>query len=203
MDRLRRVIADKERWAYLIEEIDEVDRMRTKDPAKGLEFAKSILESISIKIAKDRGVVFEDNPKTGSIIKKAFEILPVIKFLTDKDLDSSKAIPNAVATIATRIGEFRNRYGPIGHGKDLRAEKIDTHTSLFSIDLCDLVGAYLISLDIFDVSERTRINYDDYPLFNKKIDDEQDEQLAMQDIELSASKALLWSRLRVLQRIVI
>jgi len=190
MERLRRSIQYKDGWNFLLEEIEVVDQMRTKDPAKALELAKSILERISIKIATDRGVTLEDSPKTGSLIKKAFEMLPVIKFLSSKDEEASKAVLNAFATIATRIGEFRNKYGPISHGKDLYAENIDSHALLFSIDACDLVAAYLVTLDSFDVSERTRVDYGDYPLFNKKIDDEQDDKVNVQEIELLPSKAL-------------
>ena len=190
MERLRRAIQYKDGWNFLIEEIDEIDRIKTKDPARGLEFSKSILEKVSIKIAKDRGVVIDKDLATGSIIKKAFEILPVVKFLDSKDEEASKAVLNAFATIATRIGEFRNKYGPISHGKDLYADRIDNHALLFSIDSCDLVASYLAKLDSFDVSERTRIEYDDYPFFNKKIDDEQDDQPIVSGILLSPSRSL-------------
>jgi hypothetical protein len=47
-----------------------------------------------------------------------------------------------------------------------------------------------VNLDSFDVTERTRINYDDYPFFNKKIDEEQDDQLSVKEIQLIPSKAL-------------
>ena len=107
-----------------------------------------------------------------------------------KDEEASKAVLNAFATIATRIGEFRNKYGPISHGKDLYADRIDNHALLFSIDSCDLVASYLAKLDSFDVSERTRIEYDDYPFFNKKIDDEQDDQPIVSGILLSPSRSL-------------
>lgn len=203
MDKLRRAIQHNTSWNSLVDEIDEVDRMRTKDLAKTLELAKSIVESIGIKIGKDRGIIFEDNQNTGKILKGAFEVLPVIRFLEDKDKESVKAILGSFSAIGNQIGQLRNKYGPIGHGKDIHSAQIDAHVLLFSIESCDLIASYLITLDAYDESERTRVEYDDNLLFNNKIDDEQDEELSVKGILLSPSKALYGADIELYKELLI
>jgi len=193
MERLLSAIYERESWSFLLTDIEEVQRYTSEDLLKALEGAKSILDAISHKILKDRGVAIPKNPTTAVLVKKAFQCLPASRFIEAKDLEAMKRVAGSFASLGSTVGEFRNRYGPISHGKDPYSDKIDEHLVIFTISSADLVASYLVELDGYDMSQRRRLDYADYPKFNQKIDDEQDETIVVSGSVLSPSLCLFYA----------
>jgi len=193
MERLLSAINERDSWSFLRTDIEDVQRYVSIDLLKALEGSKSILEAISHKILKDRGVIIPESPNTAVLVKKAFQCLPASRFIESKDLDAVKKVAGSFASLGSTIGEFRNRYGPISHGKDPYANKIDEHLVIFTIASADLVASYLVELDGYDMSHRTRLDYSDYPKFNQKIDDEQDETVVVSGSVLNPSLCLFYA----------
>lgn len=193
MEKLLLTIRNKEAWVFLEQDISKVQELLKKDLLRALEEAKSVLEVVAYKILNDRGVEIPENPSTQVLVKKAFSCLPTAKFIESKDLEAAKRVVGGFASVAATVGEFRNRYGPISHGRDPYAKKIDEHLLIFTITSADLVASYLVELDGYDISQRTRLDYTNYPKFNQKIDDEQEDTVVVNNAVLTPSLCLFYA----------
>lgn len=187
MLKLRAAIEGKDQWQGLISHISLVESNRERNPNIALDGAKSILETISKTILINKGVVCKDDLSIGALVKLAFKNIPVFTSLEAQDAECSTKILSALSTVCSGLGEFRNSYGFFSHGTDLHAQKFDRYLVELSIGASDLLASFLILAHSEDHKDRSRYFYEDYPEFNRMLDDE---GLEVRGIPLDASFAL-------------
>ena len=189
MNRLKKAITGKGRWVKLKSSIALVDSTKKDDPNVALDSAKSILEMISKTILKDKGIQFESDSNLGYLVKKAFASLPVFVNLSSKDQARAKSILGSFENVAKLIGEYRNDYGSLSHGRDIQAEKFDKYLADLAISSADLLASFLIISHGDDLKDRSRVYYEENDEFNRYIDDSGGD-VTVAEISLSPSKSL-------------
>lgn len=190
MDKLKKEIEGKERWSQVLESILLVEKSKTSNSNVALDGAKSIVENISKTILGDNGIQFENDIKFDKLVKKAIGSLWVFNKLENKDLESTKSITGSFAIIAHEIGEFRNKYGFYSHGNDLEDEKFNLYLAELSISSADVLASFLIFAHSESLKNKSRIFYEDYPDFNKYIDEQEENYPEVRQIRILPSKAL-------------
>lgn len=196
MEKLKQVIAWKKRWEWLNSYISLIENNRFTDPNASLDWTKSILESISKTILEDKKIVYNPGWSISSLMKKAFEQLPIFVRLWNIEQQQSSAIVGAFATIVNAIWTFRNHHWFFAHWRDLEAQKFDNYLLDLSISSSDLISSFLIICHSEDLKDRTRIYYEEFELFNKWFD-ENEEWYEIRWIPCSPSYTLFNSDIEV------
>lgn len=190
MDKLRVSIQGKDRWSGLEPYIILVEQNRESDPNVSLDGAKSIIESVSKTILKDKNIEYEKSSDFHKLIKKAFESLPVFSKISTEELNSAKNIIGSFENISKAIGEFRNTHGFFSHGRDIQSEKFDRYLVELVISSSELLASFLITCHSEDLKDRSRIYYEENDEFNRYIDEISEEYPVVQGIQLTPSRAL-------------
>ena len=171
MEKLKQVITWKKRWEWLNSYISLIEENRLTDPNGSLDWAKSVLESISKTILEDKKVSYASSGSIWTLVKKAMEQLPIFVKLNLVEQENTKAILNSFSTIANAIGTFRNDNWFFAHWRDLEAQKFNHYLLDLSISSSDLISSFLIICHSEDLKDRTRLYYEEFNLFNKWFDD--------------------------------
>jgi len=192
MEKLKKAILNKERWAGLNVFIESIELNKEGKPNIALDNSKSLLETISKTILNDKKISFENDLKIGALIKLTFGSLPVFHKISQKDAERGKKIVNALSTIVIGIGEFRNEHGFFSHGQDMQKRNFDNYLVELVVESTDLLASFLIIAHSEDLNNRKRLYYDEYPDFNKWFDD-REEWPIVKEIAHSPSKTLFYN----------
>lgn len=101
------------------EQIDRIQQAGNDDPALTIGSAKELVESTAKVVLAERGVSTNDNKELPALVHAAQETLGLHPLSAADGPDSSgtvKKILGAATTIATSLGELRNRGYGTGHG---------------------------------------------------------------------------------------
>lgn len=169
MQKLKKIIEEKSHWIKLNDYIEIIEQKITTNPNLALDAAKSLLETISATILKDRGVEFNSSEDFHKKIKKTLESLEIISQGSRINRDAMAQIINGFTNITKQIGTLRNTHGYISHGMDLQREKLDKQIVKLVIDSSEIIGCFLIN-NHEDCSVNKRNYYDNYPNFNLWLD---------------------------------
>ena len=189
MERLRRVIDGKEQWERLISYIELIENNIDENPNVSLDGAKSILEAICKTILENKGENYRADSTLNRLVKKTYQIMPVFIALENSDQQSALRILGSLESIASSIGEFRNRYGFFSHGQDLQSQIFDRYLVDLVFEVTDVLSSSLIRAHEKDYKDRKRIFYEDHTEFNKWFD-ETNGVIEVGGIIISPSKAL-------------
>ena len=192
MDKLEKIILNNKRWERLNGYIEIINENKEKNPNIALDSSKSIIEKVSKTILKDKGQDFKKDDSIGKLVKKTFSSLPVFIELSERDSECGKKIVNALSTIASGIGEFRNSHSFLAHGQDMESKGFNNYLIELVIQSSDLLSSFLIISHNEDLKNRKRMYYDEYPGFNKWFD-KTEEWVVVKGIELSPSKSLFYN----------
>jgi len=187
MEKLKRAIEWKERWAGLMPYIEQIENNTETNPNISLDATKSLLESIAKTILIDKGQSFDDK-NVWKLVKQAFASLPIFAVLENEDSEESIKILWALATITLSVWTFRNNHWFISHWNDLQAKKFNRYLLELAIASCDVLSSFLIIAHSEDFKDRSRIYYDECTEFNAWFDENNDLEISWYPI--SASKAL-------------
>jgi hypothetical protein len=174
MEKLKNAIVWKTRWAWLQSYISLVEENRYTNQNASLDWAKSILESISKTILEDKWIEYKWDESIWNLVKKAFSKLPVFQRLSTIEWEQATKILNAFATISNAIWTFRNESWFFAHWQDLESKKFDTYLLELAISSSDLLSSFLIVCHWEDLNDRTRVYYEEYEVFNKWMDDNEE-----------------------------
>ena len=189
MERLREQIARNPSCSGLLMHIDHIEQYRTSDPSLALDAAKCLLESLAKTMLGDRNVSVEQNASFQEVIKRAVETSQSLISLTDDN--AVKIISRGMINVSQEIGSLRNRFGWFSHGRDLRAERIDKISVDFVIDTTLSIAHFLFALHEEEKTTKTRIVYEDNPIFNLYFDSLFEEcEFVIAGIHISPSRAL-------------
>lgn len=188
MEKLKRAIEWKERWAGLMPYIEQIENNTETNPNISLDATKSLLESIAKTILIDKGQSFDDK-NVWKLVKQAFASLPIFVVLENKDSEETKKILSALYTISLSIWTFRNNHWFISHWNDLQAKKFNRYLLELAISSSDVLSSFLIISHSEDFKDRSRIYYDECEEFNAWFDKNND-SLEIAGIYISASRAL-------------
>ena len=155
MERLKKVIERYGRWSKLTSYTDRIDAYKSTDFSHAIENAKALLETISKKICKSKGMELRGTPNMNVVMKKAFT---AIGYSNDNLVTQ---ISSALATTGQNVGELRNDISPTFHGKSLkelneRNNKVDELTKEFLIDTTVIIASltYWRSIGTKDLIDR-------------------------------------------------
>ncbi len=189
MEKLRRAIEWKERWAGLMSYIELIEDNKDSNPNTSLDATKSLLESIAKTILNDKNIEINENDDVWPLVKKAFSYLPVFVDLDNKDNEHTKKILWSLTWVIMWIGSLRNRHWFVSHWNDLQSKKFNRYLLELAISSCDVLSSFLIISHSEDFKDRSRIYYDECIEFNSWFDDNND-AIEIAGIYISASRAL-------------
>lgn len=190
MEKLKKAIQGKTRWDGLLSYISLVEENQISNPNASLDGAKSILESISKTILADKNIEFKKDDSVWFLVKQAFSSLPVFSKLSTEDINKTRSLLGSFENIAKVIGEFRNIHGFFSHGQDLQCEKFDRYLLDLAISSSDLLASFLVISHAEDLKDRSRVYYEEHDIFNRYIDEINEESITIANIIISPSKAL-------------
>ena len=152
--------------------IDKIEKNIHDNPDIAIESCKSLFEGLGkfIKLNLDKSLNFKvvDGFKYKRAISKAVDLLE--KKDETFEPDFSKSILSALE----KLGNIRNNRGDISHGR-LSPKPVESQTnfSVFIVSLSDSFASYL--LKSFSKVPRVKdLEYEDNPIFNEKLDSEND-----------------------------
>lgn len=191
MDKLRDLMERHARWQPLNMYVERIAGYRTTDFPLSVENAKSLLESITKEICKQKNQPLDDTENISKLLKYAFGCLGY------PETDTTRQIGTSIANVAQNIGEFRNEIGTTAHGRTLdelanRRTSIEALTDTFLLDATELVCCFLI--DAFEadnplVRVQPTEEYNDNLEFNNYWDDQYGE-IEFADYSYTTSEVL-------------
>jgi hypothetical protein len=158
-----------------------------------LEASKSLIESVCKTISGDLGIEIDSAWNLPKIVKITVEGLPFTKSLNQQDAEKTKTMCGNIITLSKTIGEFRNIYGALSHGKDIESEeKVEEIISKLIYSSTDIVCSYLIELhtNFSALKDLKRLNYGDYEEFNLYFDESQEKPISIGTLSFRPSKVL-------------
>ncbi len=189
MEKLKKAILWKNRRDGLVSYISLVEENKTTNPNASLDWAKSILESISKTILSDKSIPYRTDTSIDQLVKMAFTSLPVFTKLTSTEIEKTKSLLGSFCNISKIMWEFRNIHGFFSHGQDLEWGKFDGYLLELVISSSDLLASFLVISHAEDLKDRSRMYYEEHNNFNSYID-EISNQLEVTGVLITPSKAL-------------
>lgn len=176
MDKLRVLIQDYAKWKVYEEYIDRIEAFKASDFSSAVENAKSLIESISKEICKQKNQEISKSEDIQALLKKAFLAIGY------KGDDLVLQISRSLATIALQMGTLRSEIGTNSHGRTVdemksRNDKVDDLTRELLISTTEIIASFLIrsfelnSSSISGKIESDVCDYEDIPDFNDYWDD--------------------------------
>ena len=164
-----------------------------KDSGLAIGFCKSILESISKTILDSNSVPYSSSETFQWLVKNAVKSLALAPSADNqkKARDSFSKLINSCAmqfeVAAQGIGELRNEFCPLSHGKSVIHNPLDMSHALFVAKIADSMVGFIyeviINKESFENKEEV-IAYQDNPEFNELVNDEHDAAIIYEDAYL-------------------
>jgi hypothetical protein len=95
--------------------IAHVEKAMGEKSDSAIDAAKCLIEALCKTILSERGVKPEPNPKLHALLKQTCTLLGL------SEAEGGEYVRNMVSGMTTAIqalGDFRNHFGPLGHGRD-------------------------------------------------------------------------------------
>ncbi len=145
-----------------------------------IDISRGIIESCCKTILIDHAVDITELKSTNKLVKEVINTL-VIK-------SERQFIGNLTGCISA-LSNFRNNYGIISHGKDLKSnDKVNEDFAELLVSFVDALVLFLLKSDRRSIAIKKRWMYEDFEEFNKYYDGLN--PLESSGIVLSASRAL-------------
>jgi hypothetical protein len=164
-----------------------------KDSGLVIGFCKSILESISKSILDDNSVEYSSSSSFQWIVKTAIISLGIVSGAENqkKARESFSKLLNSCArqfeVAAQSIGELRNVFCPLSHGKSNVHTPLDLSHALFVAKIADSMVGFIyeviLNREVFE-EEKEEIAYQDNEGFNDLINDQHEPAIIYDDAYL-------------------
>jgi len=164
-----------------------------KNSNRVLEVSKSLIESVCKTISGDLGIEIDSTWNLPKIVKVTVENLPFTKSLNQQEAEKTKTICGNIITLSKTIGEFRNIYGALSHGRDVESEEqVEEIISKLIYSSTDIVCSYLIELhtNFSELKDFKRLNYEDYEDFNLYFDELQESPVSIGSLVFRPSRVV-------------
>jgi hypothetical protein len=179
------------RFNLNIQELEKA--IEEKNSNRVLEASKSLIESVCKTILGDLGIKFDNSHDLPKIVKITVDGLPFTKSLNQQDAEKTKTMCGNIITLSKTIGEFRNIYGTLSHGRDIENEEhVEEIISRLIYGSTDIVCSYLIELhtNFSKLKDFKRLDYEDYEDFNSYFDELQETEIIIGALTFKPSKVL-------------
>jgi len=171
MQLLREICQQHSKWNPLEEYLLRIETYLGSDGALVLENCKSLIESICRTILED----LKDLPSSA----ESFQGLITKTCNKMGCLSNARDLVRSFATVAQRLGEFRNQFAVIGHGASVyqleeHRNKVTKAATDFMISTVEQLAVFLITVyqEEYPLQKQPNIRYEDNPEFNREFDEE-------------------------------
>ncbi|WP_373101037.1 MULTISPECIES: abortive infection family protein [Pasteurellaceae] len=158
-----------------------------KNPMLSIETSKSVIEGVCKTILNDKGKPIPNN--FPNLTSAALDALNV-DYHPDKN--HIIALIKKLKGILHYIAEIRNNSSFATHGQDIEHPKLSSDLALFVAHSTNAVLGFILHFYIVsgDYQKSERIRYEDYPEFNRFLDDYFEQETGSLMLKISYSKAL-------------
>jgi hypothetical protein len=187
MEKLKVFIENYKKWQPLAQYVQRIEAYTDDDPAFIVENSKALIESICKTILRDANEPFENNININQLVSKALKYLGA--------LEQNIKFARALITMAQAMGELRNSFGTVSHGKSIdeldQESPITSATSQFLVSITDNLVCYILRVYHHEHPQRNepRLGYTDNDEFNAYLD-ELYEKVLIANNEYLASEVL-------------
>ncbi len=185
-EEIKKLIGSMPSMKELNTYITTIEEYSIKQPDIALDASKSLLESLARTILAERYRQIKDDD-FHKLIRNAIESIDKVQDIKDKKIITQ--LLQGFSTISLAIGTIRNKYGILGHGKDILSDKVEPIFAHFIIDCALSIAGFMLTLQNGERYNRPRLNYDDCNLFNSYFD-ALSEKITIGKTIISPSKAL-------------
>ena len=171
MDMLKEICNSYIKWKPLEEYILRIETYRDSDGVLVLENCKALIESICKTILEELKEKVSGKESFQALVSKACNKMSCLPNTGD--------LARSFATVAQRLGEFRNNFAVISHGASVyqieeRRNKITKAATDFMISTVEQLAVFLITVyqEEYPLQKQGKIRYEDSPDFNDQFDEE-------------------------------
>lgn len=159
------------KWGPLEGYISRIETYRDKDGVLVLENCKALVESICKTILEDLGESIAVGENLNNLVSKTCNKLAC--------LPNTGELARSFVTVANKLGEFRNSFSEIGHGRSVyqleeNRKKVTLATTQFMIATIEQLAVFLITVyqEEYPQHIQKQLRYEDNQGFNERFDEE-------------------------------
>jgi hypothetical protein len=196
MQRITELIKTREGYKKLFLYTDRLNN--TSETAEIIEISKSIVEAICKTILGDFGESINPKDSFSSLLRQTIKRLPLIADLESRDKDNVKNLINGILTFGNAASTLRNSHSLVAHGQDLYKDSFDEFTTNMFMDMCDILGSYLLRahFNYTSYNKLERATYGDHSKFDEWFDENYGEEIKIRlgedEMPLSPSEVLFY-----------
>ena len=193
MEKLREQIDRMPSYSKIILFLEQIKLHQKDNPSFALDAAKSLLESLSATILKERNIELDSTLSFHKKIKEAVRTSTMFQSLSDQN--TTQNIVSGLATICNSIGTLRNQFGMFSHGRDLQSSQIDILSADLVVEAALAIAHFLLALREEELHQPD-LSYDDNPDFNRFFDSQYgDSEFVIAEVHITPSRALFYEDL--------
>jgi hypothetical protein len=178
------------RWDsdHLREIIDAIEKGLREESDTGIDGAKCLVESICKTILTERGQEFGKTDSIGTLIRKTTQALDIS---VQDGGDNLQQMVRSMTGAADGLEALRNAFGPLGHGRDAKHQKLGDWHRLMAARTAETICALLYDAHCGSETNllHTRDPYDEDDPENYKIDRTADIQIDTETFEIVINEA--------------
>lgn len=153
-----------------------------------IDGAKCLIEAICKTILTERGRDIGKTDSPGTLIRKATQALEIAD---DEGGESLQQMIRGMTGAADGLESMRNRFGPLGHGRDAKHTKLGDWHRLMAVRTAETIAVLLYEAHCSRATNLryTRLPFDEGDPENKKIDQLADIQIDDASFEIVVNEA--------------
>jgi hypothetical protein len=173
---------------HLAEIIETIEKGLREESDIGIDGAKCLVEAVCKTILTERGQEIGSTDSVGTLIRKTTQALDI----SDQDGgDRLQQMVRCMTGAADGLEALRNAFGPLGHGRDAKHEKLGDWHRLMAARTAETICVLLYEAHSARETNllHSRDPFDEEDSDNKKIDRSADIQIDSETFEVVINEA--------------